>query len=152
MLTTWRLYPQKLALTSPAIGGRSVDIVRSRSQTMEFESRSSPIGISSISSITVMSSVRELNFLTVCNADMQCGEKWIEFLYPSLRTLCVVGTLIDLNQSAGSYEQKTGTSTGALRWTCCSAGWIHVVESCTTCDKPQVKLHLIRRVGRRADN
>jgi hypothetical protein len=30
------LYPQKLALTSPKIGGRSVGIVRSRTQTMEF--------------------------------------------------------------------------------------------------------------------
>jgi hypothetical protein len=29
-------YPQKLALTSPTIGGRSVDIVRSRTQTTEF--------------------------------------------------------------------------------------------------------------------
>jgi hypothetical protein len=30
------LYPQKLALTSPTSGGRSVGIVRSRSQAMEF--------------------------------------------------------------------------------------------------------------------
>jgi hypothetical protein len=30
------LYPQKLAITSPASGGRSVGIVRSRTQTMEF--------------------------------------------------------------------------------------------------------------------
>jgi hypothetical protein len=30
------LYPQKLALTSPTSGGRSVDIVRSRTQTTEF--------------------------------------------------------------------------------------------------------------------
>jgi hypothetical protein len=30
------LYPQKLAITSPTSGGRSVDIVRSRTQTMEF--------------------------------------------------------------------------------------------------------------------
>jgi hypothetical protein len=30
------LYPQTLALTSPARGGRSVDIVRSRTQAMEF--------------------------------------------------------------------------------------------------------------------
>jgi hypothetical protein len=30
------LYPQKLALTSPASGGRSVDIVRSRTQASEF--------------------------------------------------------------------------------------------------------------------
>jgi hypothetical protein len=30
------LYPQKLAITSPTSGGRSVGIVRSRSQTMEF--------------------------------------------------------------------------------------------------------------------
>jgi hypothetical protein len=30
------LYPQKLALTSPTSGGRSVDIVRSRTQTKEF--------------------------------------------------------------------------------------------------------------------
>jgi hypothetical protein len=29
-------YPQKLAITSPTSGGRSVDIVRSRTQTMEF--------------------------------------------------------------------------------------------------------------------
>jgi hypothetical protein len=30
------LYPQKLAITSPTSGGRSVAIVRSRTQTMEF--------------------------------------------------------------------------------------------------------------------
>jgi hypothetical protein len=30
------LYPQKLAITSPARGGRSVGIVRSQTQTMEF--------------------------------------------------------------------------------------------------------------------
>jgi hypothetical protein len=30
------LYPQKLATTSPKGGGRSVGIVRSRTQTMEF--------------------------------------------------------------------------------------------------------------------
>jgi hypothetical protein len=30
------LYPQTLALTSPTSGGRSVDIVRSRSQAMEI--------------------------------------------------------------------------------------------------------------------
>jgi hypothetical protein len=30
------LYPQKLALTSPKSGGRSVGIVRSRTQTTEF--------------------------------------------------------------------------------------------------------------------
>jgi hypothetical protein len=30
------LYPQKLAITSPTSGGRSVGVVRSRTQTMEF--------------------------------------------------------------------------------------------------------------------
>jgi hypothetical protein len=30
------LYPQKLAITSPTSGGRSVGIVNSRTQTMEF--------------------------------------------------------------------------------------------------------------------
>jgi hypothetical protein len=30
------LYPQKLAITSPTSGGRSVGIVLSRTQTMEF--------------------------------------------------------------------------------------------------------------------
>jgi hypothetical protein len=30
------LYPQKLAITSPTTGGRSVGIVRSRTQTVEF--------------------------------------------------------------------------------------------------------------------
>jgi hypothetical protein len=30
------LYPQKLAVISPTSGGRSVGIVRSRTQTMEF--------------------------------------------------------------------------------------------------------------------
>jgi hypothetical protein len=30
------LYPQKLAITSPTNDGRSVDIVRSRTQTIEF--------------------------------------------------------------------------------------------------------------------
>jgi hypothetical protein len=30
------LYPQKLAITSPTSGGRSVGIVRTRAQTMEF--------------------------------------------------------------------------------------------------------------------
>jgi hypothetical protein len=30
------LYPHKLAITSPTSGGRSVGIVRSRTQTMEF--------------------------------------------------------------------------------------------------------------------
>jgi hypothetical protein len=30
MLTTWHPYPQKLAITSPTSGGRSVGIVRSR--------------------------------------------------------------------------------------------------------------------------
>jgi hypothetical protein len=29
------LYPQKLALTSPTVGGRSVGIVRSRTKAME---------------------------------------------------------------------------------------------------------------------
>jgi hypothetical protein len=29
-------YPHKLAITSPTSGGRSVGIVRSRTQTMEF--------------------------------------------------------------------------------------------------------------------
>jgi hypothetical protein len=32
------LYPQKLAITSPTSGGRSVGIVRSLTQTMERES------------------------------------------------------------------------------------------------------------------
>ena len=32
------LYPQKLALTSPTGGGRSVGIVRSRTKAMEFSS------------------------------------------------------------------------------------------------------------------
>jgi hypothetical protein len=36
MLTTWHLYPQKLALTSPTSGGPSVGIVRSRTQATEF--------------------------------------------------------------------------------------------------------------------
>jgi hypothetical protein len=31
------LYPQKLALTSPTTGGRSVGTVRSRTQATEFE-------------------------------------------------------------------------------------------------------------------
>jgi hypothetical protein len=31
-----RVYPHKLAITSPTSGGRSVGIVRSRTQTMEF--------------------------------------------------------------------------------------------------------------------
>ena len=30
------LYPQKLALTSPTVGGRSVGIVRSRTKATEF--------------------------------------------------------------------------------------------------------------------
>jgi hypothetical protein len=30
------LYPQKLAITSPTSGGRSVGVVHSRTQTMEF--------------------------------------------------------------------------------------------------------------------
>jgi hypothetical protein len=30
------LYPQKLAITSPTSGGRSVGVIRSRTQTMEF--------------------------------------------------------------------------------------------------------------------
>jgi hypothetical protein len=30
------LYPQKLAVTSPTSGGLSVDIIRSRTQVMEF--------------------------------------------------------------------------------------------------------------------
>jgi hypothetical protein len=30
------LYPQKLAITSPTSGGRSVGVFRSRTQTMEF--------------------------------------------------------------------------------------------------------------------
>jgi hypothetical protein len=34
-LTTWH-YPQKLALTSPTSGGRSVGIFRSRPQATEF--------------------------------------------------------------------------------------------------------------------
>jgi hypothetical protein len=34
--TLGTLYPQKLALTSPTSGGRSVGIVRSRTQAMEF--------------------------------------------------------------------------------------------------------------------
>jgi hypothetical protein len=38
-LSLWRrgtLYPQKWATTSPTSGGRSVGIVRSQTQTMEF--------------------------------------------------------------------------------------------------------------------
>jgi hypothetical protein len=35
-LSRGTLYPQKLALTSPIIGGRSVGIVRSRTQATEF--------------------------------------------------------------------------------------------------------------------
>jgi hypothetical protein len=36
-LTTWQsLYPQKLALTSPTGGGRSVGIVRSWTKAMDF--------------------------------------------------------------------------------------------------------------------
>jgi hypothetical protein len=35
-LTMWRLYLQKLALTSPTSGGRSVGIVRSQTQATEF--------------------------------------------------------------------------------------------------------------------
>jgi len=35
------LYPQKLALTSPTGGGRSVGIVRSRTKATEFVSKSS---------------------------------------------------------------------------------------------------------------
>jgi hypothetical protein len=34
------VYPQKLALTSPTGGGRSVGIVRSRTKAMEFSFRS----------------------------------------------------------------------------------------------------------------
>jgi hypothetical protein len=37
-LTTWHLYPQKLALTSPTRGGCSIGIVRSWSQATEFSS------------------------------------------------------------------------------------------------------------------
>jgi hypothetical protein len=33
---TLHLYPQKLAIASPTSGGRSVGIVRTRTQTMEF--------------------------------------------------------------------------------------------------------------------
>jgi hypothetical protein len=33
------LYPQKLALTSPTSGGRSVGIVRSRTQATEYSDR-----------------------------------------------------------------------------------------------------------------
>jgi hypothetical protein len=36
MTTRHPLYPQKLALTSPTSGGRSVGIVRLRTQAMEF--------------------------------------------------------------------------------------------------------------------
>jgi hypothetical protein len=36
------LYPQKLALTSPTSGGRSVGIVRSRTQATEFSFFSGP--------------------------------------------------------------------------------------------------------------
>jgi hypothetical protein len=38
IFSEWRgtLYPQKLALTSLTSGGRSVGIVRSRTQAMEF--------------------------------------------------------------------------------------------------------------------
>jgi hypothetical protein len=35
-LTTWHSLSANLALTSPTSGGRSVGIVRSRTQTMEF--------------------------------------------------------------------------------------------------------------------
>jgi hypothetical protein len=35
-LTTWHLLSHKLAITSPTSGGRSVGIVRSRTQTLEF--------------------------------------------------------------------------------------------------------------------
>jgi hypothetical protein len=35
-ITRGTLYPQKLTITSPTSGGRSVGIVRSRTQTMEF--------------------------------------------------------------------------------------------------------------------
>jgi hypothetical protein len=36
LLLLLSLYPQKLAITSPTRGGRSVGIVRSKTQTMEF--------------------------------------------------------------------------------------------------------------------
>jgi hypothetical protein len=35
-MLNYPLYPQKLAITSLTSGGRSVGIVRSRTQTMEF--------------------------------------------------------------------------------------------------------------------
>jgi hypothetical protein len=40
------LYPQKLALTSPTGGGRSVGIVRSRTKAMEFSLDVTTLGIS----------------------------------------------------------------------------------------------------------
>jgi hypothetical protein len=37
------LYPQKLSLTSPTGGGRSVGIVRSRTKAMEFKGKAVPL-------------------------------------------------------------------------------------------------------------
>ena len=42
------LYPQKLALTSPTGGGRSVGIVRVRTKATEFSFRATSISFSSI--------------------------------------------------------------------------------------------------------
>ena len=49
------LYPQKLALTSPTGGGRSVGIVRSRTKATEFSffSDSSKLTVSDSSKLTV---------------------------------------------------------------------------------------------------
>jgi hypothetical protein len=56
MLARDTLYPQKLALTSPTSGGRSVGVVRSRTQAMEFCFRGSSSSNSSNSSSVSSSS------------------------------------------------------------------------------------------------
>jgi hypothetical protein len=53
------LYPQKLALTSPTGGGRSVGIVRSRTKAMEF-SLVSPKYITAEAPLLVVSNYREV--------------------------------------------------------------------------------------------
>ena len=57
------LYPQKLELTSPTGGGRSVGIVRVRTKTMEFCFMKMLTGVSAPDSRTVYTTVLQNNEL-----------------------------------------------------------------------------------------
>jgi hypothetical protein len=103
------LYPQKLALTSPTSYGRSVDIVHSRTQVMEFVTSNEYCN--SISRVSLLSGSLDTGLridglqvwkVTTNILSMQCltYDKWRSFRFGGL----VVGlTIYNLNKQA-CYE------------------------------------------------